>query len=109
MCRIKAGRRQGVGEVLALKVDRGEDERGRRFDRRLREPPVLPRLGGGMIDLEYPHTLAQAVTVGEGVESGAEYDDLTDAAGFDRLVKRFLREHRAAGDEELDALAAATA
>ena len=57
--------------------------RGRR-DARRREPAALFRLRGGMVDLEDREPLDRLQPIGEGVEPGAENDDLAHAATIAR-------------------------
>ena len=72
----------------------------RRFgDLRLSEPASLLGLGRRMIELEDAEVVGPLEPIGEGVETGAQHQDLPHAVG-DRMGRRVLGEPAAHRDEQ---------
>ncbi len=75
----------------------------RRFgDLRLGEPAPLLGLRRRMIELEDAHILGPLEPIGEGVEAGAQHQDLPHAF-LDRMGRRILGEPAAHRDEQAQA------
>ncbi len=68
-------------------------------DLRPRKPAPLLGLRRRMIELEDPQVGGRLESIGEGVETGAEHQDLPHAF-FDRTGRRVLGEPAAHGDEQ---------
>ena len=90
-------KRSGHASVLEIMGD--VRDMPRFCDLRFGEAPSLVALGRGMIELEYGEIPGRGKTVGEGVETRAEHQDLPHAL-VDCPARRVLREAAAHRDEE---------
>jgi len=95
---VEAGGGKAFGQRFALEVDGREGQPVRDGDFGFGEALALPGLGCGMVDFKDAKGVGVGATVGEGVEAGAENDELANA-GFDRCFERVLGEAAAHGDE----------
>ena len=68
-------------------------------DLRFGEPASLVALGRGMIELEHAHVLGRFKSIGEGVETRAQNQNLLRALS-DRAARRILREPAAHRDKQ---------
>ena len=68
-------------------------------DLRFGEPASLVVLGRGMIELEHAHVLGRLESIGEGVETRAQNQNLLHALS-NRAARRILREPAAHRDEQ---------
>ena len=87
-----------IGKALPLEIDGREGKRRGYCDISLFQTLALPALRGRIIDFEYADILI-GIAQREGIEAGAEHDDLAHAAR-DTDRQRIFRKPAARGDEQ---------
>ena len=101
--RLQSSLREPFGQILPFEVQGEVHDAVVDGDIRFIQTAPLPRLGGGMVDLEHPQSGAERVAVGEGVEPCAEHDQLPDPAVVNAGGKCALGDLRASDHEEAHA------
>ena len=82
--RVEPGGLERGGHAAALEIVSDVRNMLRLGDLRLGEPASLFGLGRRMIELEHPQIVGRLKAIGEGVETGAQHQDLPHAV-FDRM------------------------
>ena len=99
---VEPRRRKRAREAFGLEIAAGVDDVRRRGDPRRGEAAAFLGLRRRVVDLGDAQALDRLDAIGEGVEAGAEDDDLPHAAR-DRAPRRVLGETAAHGDVEAQA------